>query len=133
MFELDLRDYIDFYHQVKGPVIACKVNNDYEAIKSFAVVTLDENKKIVNLIEKPSEPPSNLAGYAIYLYPKETIPLIKQYLDEGNKPDAPSYLLEYVYEKTPSYGYVFKEAFYDVGNHESLALVRKEYRQKKSK
>ncbi len=127
LFEMDLRDFVAFYHQVKSPVIACKINDDYEALKNFAVVTLDENKKIVNLVEKPAEPPSNLAGYAIYLYPREVIPMIKQYLDEGNKPDAPSYLVEYIYQKTPSYGYVFDEAFYDVGSHESLALVRKKY------
>ncbi len=127
IFEFKLRDYVDFYHQVKSPLIACKVNDDYEALKSFAVVSLDENKKIVNLVEKPSEPASNLAGYAIYLYPKEVIPMIKQYLEEGHKPDAPSYLVEYVYKKTPSYGFVFEEAFFDVGNHESLKLVRDRY------
>ena len=127
LFEMKLRDYVDFYHKVKGPVIACKTNNDYEALKSFAVVSVAKNKKITNFVEKPKEPPSNLAGYAIYLYPKEVIPMIKEYLEAGNKPDAPSYLFEYIYQRMPSYGFVFEEDFFDVGTHESLALVREKY------
>ncbi len=129
LFKFKLSKFVEFYHQVNGPVIVCKINNDYEALKSFAVVSLDENKKITNLIEKPEEPPSNLAGYAVYLYPKEVIPMIQTYLDEGHKPDAPSYLTEYIYQRIPSYGFVFEEDFYDVGSHESLALVRKKYQQ----
>ncbi len=129
LFKFKLIDFVEFYQKVSGPVIVCKINNDYEALKSFAVVSLDENKKITNLIEKPEKPPSNLAGYAVYIYPKIVIPMINDYLESGHKPDAPSYLTEYIYKQTPSYGFVFEEDFYDVGSHESLALVRKTFNQ----
>lgn len=127
LFNYDLNDLISFYKEKNGPVVACKINDDYEALKSFAVVNL-ENDRVVLLEEKPSEPKSNVAAYAMYVYPKEVIKDIKEYLAKGNKLDAPGYLVEYLYKIKPTYGFVFDGPFYDVGNHESLKEVRDIYR-----
>lgn len=128
LFEFELKDFVNFYKEKQAPIVACEQIEDKEALKSFAVVSINENKKITKLVEKPQEPESDIAAYAVYLYPKEIIKDIKTYLANGFKPDAPGYLVEYLYKEKDVYSFVFKEKFYDVGNHESLELVRQKYR-----
>ncbi len=128
LFEFKLLDFVHFYQDRNQPVIACQEINDYEALKRFAVVEMDEKNKITNFIEKPAEPPSNIGSYAVYLYPREICQEIKEYLLLGNNPDQPGRLVEYLYKRMPVYAFVFKENFYDIGTHESLELVRNKYR-----
>lgn len=127
LFNYSLNDLINFYKEKNAPVVACRTHDDYEELKSFAVVNLD-GTKITCLEEKPNEPKSNIAAYAMYVYPKEVINDIKTYLELGNKPDAPGYLVEYLYKIKPTYAYIFDGPFYDVGNHESLKEVREIYK-----
>ena len=127
LFDFKLKDFVDFYKKKKEPIVSCERLKDNETLKRVAVVSLDENNKIVDLVEKPENPQSDIAAYAMYLYPKDVIKDIKTYLAEGNKPDAPGYLLEYLYPKKDVYAYVFKGAFYDVGTHDSLKEVREIY------
>jgi len=131
LFDYKLRDLVDYYHEVKAPIVACKEINDIDLLRRCGVVSVDENNQIIGMVEKPPKPESNIVAFATYLYPKECIKKIKKYLEEGNKPDAPGHLIEYFYKKMPVYSYLFEGNCYDVGTHESLAEVRKLYSEKK--
>lgn len=65
--------------------------------KRFAIATLDENRRVTSLVEKPENPQSDIAIFALYLYRRDTLPLIRQYLREGNDPDAPGHFPEWIY------------------------------------
>ena len=127
LFDYKLQGVIDFYNKVKSPVVVCKKIANRELLKSFAVAKIDDNRRITNLVEKPQNPESDIAVYATYLYPKDVLPYINQYLEEGNKPDAPGYLPEYLYKKMAVYAYLFEGNCYDVGTHEALKEVRDLY------
>lgn len=127
LFDYKLSDVIKYYKEKNAPVVCGKTIDDIEILKSFAVAKTDENDKLIDLVEKPVNPESNIGVYATYVYPKEVINLIDIYLKEGNKPDAPGYLVEYIYKKLPTYIYRFNGNCYDVGTHESLKLVRQLY------
>ena len=96
-------------------------------IKQLGVVLLDENNKVLNLEEKPQQPKSNKAAFATYMYTKDTVKMFKDYLDEGNSPDAPGYYLQWLHKKKPVYGYVMNGECYDIGTHKALEEVRKIY------
>lgn len=132
LFDYSLKDVIAYYHTKHAPIVCSKELDDIETLRRFAVAKLDENDKIVNLVEKPLHPESNVAVYATYVYPKKVLEEIRTYLEEGNNPDAPGYLVEYLYKMMPVYAYRFKGNCYDVGTHESLAEVRKIYTKKRS-
>lgn len=127
LFDYSLIDVINYYKDKQAITVCVKQINDISILKGFAVAKLDDSDKILELEEKPDNPKSNIGVYATYVYPKNVIPEIEKYLEEGNKPDAPGYLVEYLYKKYPVYGYKFLGNCYDVGTLESLNLVRQKY------
>ena len=67
-----------------------------EEIKKYNSISTDDAGKITFFEEKPKNPTSTLTGIALYFYPKNSIPLIKQYIAEGNNPDQPGRLVAMV-------------------------------------
>ncbi len=130
LFEFKLKDFYEFYQTKNSPCVCVKRERDINLLKRVGVAELDEERKIIGFVEKPSEPKSDFAVYAEYIYPKSTLPVIKQYLDEGNSSDAPGNLVAYLYGKMPTYAYEFKGDCFDVGTHEALAYVNELYSKK---
>lgn len=122
-FTFDLRDYIDFYKKVNGDtILACELQN-IEDLRRMANAVLDENDKVTFMEEKPQNPKTNVAVFASYIYKKETLPMIKEYLDAGNNPDAPGFFPSWLYTKKPVYAYKFKGECYDIGTPQSYKEV----------
>lgn len=94
---------------------------DFEAIRRYAAIELDGDDRVVRLEEKPSEPRTTLAGIALYFYPRGALGLVREYLDAGNNPDQPGRLVEWLYPRTPVYGWRVPGRWYDVGSKETLA------------
>ncbi len=133
LFDFKLKDFNEFYNLKKSPCVCVRKETDMNLLKRVGVAELDNNMKILGFVEKPSEPKSEFAVYAEYIYPKSVIPVIKQYLDEGNSCDAPGNLVAYLYQKMPTYAYAFEGECYDIGTHDSLAQVNEKYSQKEYK
>jgi glucose-1-phosphate thymidylyltransferase len=129
LFTYSLNEYYDFYKEKDDACVCVKQFDDMEMIKQLGVVVLDENGRITDLEEKPQNPKSNKAAFATYMYKKSTVPMFKQYLEEGNSPDAPGYFLQWLHKKEPVYGYVMNGECYDIGTHKALAEVREIYAQ----
>ncbi|MCI9234316.1 MAG: nucleotidyltransferase family protein [Bacilli bacterium] len=130
LFEFNLREALDFYYEKKAPVVGGQYENDEDLLTRLGVIEADENGKIVGFEEKPPHPKGNIKSLGIYIYPKHIVSVLKQYLEEGNKPDAPGYFLSYLYQKEPVYVFSFKGNWFDVGTHEALAEVRELYKNK---
>ncbi|MEF9974418.1 MAG: nucleotidyltransferase family protein [Clostridia bacterium] len=94
-----------------------------EDLRRFAVATLDLNGRVTSLIEKPQDPPSDIAIYAVYLYRKDTLALIKQYLDEGGAPDAPGHFPEWLYKRREVRVYQFTGECIDIGTPAAYEMV----------
>ena len=127
LFTYKLSDVYDYFKKENTDCVVAKEIADYELLKSFAVAKIDEENVIVNLVEKPAEPPSNLAVYATYFYKKETLPLFKQYLDEGNKPDAPGYFVQWLYKRKPVKTFIMDGVCYDIGTLKAYEEVNQTF------
>ncbi len=123
-FTFDLKDYYNYYKNVNKDCVIVKEHDDKEMLKQFAVALLDENNKVTDLEEKPESPKSNTAVYAAYIYKKDTIQLFKKYLDEGNKPDAPGYFVQWLYKIKDVHAYKIDGECYDVGTPKSYEEVK---------
>lgn len=130
LFDYSLQDVVSYFYEKNAPVVCGKELFDKQLLKRLAVASIDDSGKIVNLVEKPENPEGNVAVYATYLYPKDVLKEIKQYLNDGNKPDAPGYFVEYLYQKMPVYVYCFNGNCYDVGTLEALQEVKTLYLKK---
>lgn len=130
LFTFKLKDFVDFYNNKKAPSVCVRKETDENLLKRVGVCELDKDMKIVGFEEKPQEPKSDYAVYAEYLYPKEVLPKLKEYIEKGNSNDAPGNFVAYLYKELPTYAYAFTGKCYDVGTHESLAYVNELYSKK---
>lgn len=131
LFTFKLKDFVEFYKTKNAPSVCVREEEDINLLKRVGVAKLDEDMRIVDFVEKPAEPQSKYAVYAEYIYPKNVLPMIKTYLEEGNSCDAPGNLVAYMYKRLPTYAYAFNGVCYDVGTHEALAQVNEIYKQVK--
>lgn len=126
-FTYKLKDYYDYYRKIDRDCVCVKEFDNIEMLKQFGVAVLDQNNKVLNIEEKPQQPKAKTAVYATYMYKKDTIPMFKQYIDEGNKPDAPGYFIEWLYKKKDVYAYTFEGECYDIGTPQSYNDVCRLY------
>jgi glucose-1-phosphate thymidylyltransferase len=120
LFSEKLSDFGRFCREKNAPVLAVYDVGDLEQIKKYNAITLDGEGRITFFEEKPKQPTSTLTGIALYFYPKSSLPLIKQYVAEGNNPDQPGRLIQWLYPRLPVYTWKVPGLWYDIGSKETL-------------
>jgi glucose-1-phosphate thymidylyltransferase len=125
-----LEDFARLGLEKQAPVEAVYDVGDLEAVKRYSVITADDDGRVVAFQEKPDSPESTLAGIALYFYPRPALPLIARYLAEGNNPDQPGRLVEWLYTRTPVYVWRVPGQWYDIGSPETLEQADRELRPK---
>lgn len=122
VFEFSLRDYAGWWRAKPQPASAAPLYDlgDLELATHYGIAAIDEQERIVRLVEKPSDPDSTLAATLTYLLHPEHGRLVGRYLDEGQNPDNAGSFLAWLASREPVYGYRFAGHWYDIGNHAQL-------------
>lgn len=120
LFSDELSGFGRYCREKQAPVLAVYDVGDLEQIKKFNAISLDADGRITFFEEKPKSPRSTLTGIALYYYPRATLALIKQYVAEGNNPDQPGRLIQWLYTRTPVYTWKVPGLWYDIGSKETL-------------
>jgi glucose-1-phosphate thymidylyltransferase len=121
LFSEDVSGFTAFGRQVEAPVLAVHDMGDRSLMHEYNQVELDADDRITFFEEKPSDPRTTLAGVALYFYPRSALSLVRQYLAEGNNPDQPGRLVEWLYPRTSVYAWRLPGIWYDIGSAETLA------------
>lgn len=125
IFTFPLKDFAQFYKKKDADTILAKRIENISDLKRMGNAVLDGDGKVIDMVEKPENPPSDTAVYAVYLYKRETVPMIKQYLEEGGNPDAPGFFPSWLHKKKNVYAYLFNGDCYDIGTPESYKEVNR--------
>jgi glucose-1-phosphate thymidylyltransferase len=125
LFSDQLGDFGKFIREKKAPVLAVYDVGNLEEIKKYNSISVDGHGKITFFEEKPKEPKSTLTGIALYFYPRATVPLIKQYIAEGNNPDQPGRFVQWLYPRVPVFTWRVPGLWYDIGSKETLEEANK--------
>ena len=120
LFSESLGEFGRFVRERNAPVLAVYDVGDLEAIKKYNSIEVDADGRITFFEEKPATPRSTLTGIALYFYPRSSLALIRQYVEEGNNPDQPGRLVQWMYRRTPFYTWKVPGLWYDVGSKETL-------------
>ena len=121
LFEFRLADYVRFWRaHPDTSAVAVYDCGDLELAAGYGIVELDADDRITFFVEKPAEPQSTLAAIATYLYSRRQLPLIAEYLAEGNAPDQAGSLVAWLYARQPVYGYRFEGEWFDIGDRKQL-------------
>ena len=91
-----------------------------EQARKYGVVDVDDSGRVTSFVEKPEHPLSTLIGIALYYYPRRCLALVRQYLAEGNNPDQPGRLIQWIYPRQPVLSWRIPGIWYDIGSKETL-------------
>jgi glucose-1-phosphate thymidylyltransferase len=120
LFDFSLADYEAYWRAREGSCVAVLDVGDRELAKKDGIVDVDENDRVIGFVEKPEVPPTTLCATATYLYERDHVRLVGQYLAEGNPPDQPGNYVAWLYQREPVYAYRFDGDWYDIGDASQL-------------
>ncbi len=118
LISFGVSDFVDFFQNKESPTLAAYDVGSRERAKSYGLVELDGDE-VVDFQEKPDDPKSTLVSIACYAFTAETIPLLDEYLENGNNPDEPGWFVQWLQQRDSVYAYTFDEAWFDIGTPES--------------
>jgi glucose-1-phosphate thymidylyltransferase len=121
LFSEKLGDFGKYCLEKNAPVLAVYDVGNLEEIKKYNSISTDSAGKITFF----KQPVTTLTGIALYYYPKSTVSLIKQYIAEGNNPDQPGRLVQWLYPRTAVYTWRVPGLWYDIGSKETLEEANK--------
>ena len=120
LFSESLGAFGEFCRRKNAPVLGVYDVGSLEQATKYGVVDLDGEGRILRFEEKPKQPASTLIGIALYYYPRNVAPLIRQYVAEGNNPDQPGRLVQWLYPRLPVYTWTVPGIWFDIGSKETL-------------
>lgn len=127
LFSDDLGEFAGVCRKKGAPVLGVYDVGELEEVKKFNAIDVDDDDRIVFFEEKPAQPKSTLTGIALYYYPRKSLPMIQQYIDEGNNPDQPGRLVQWMYPRTPFYVWRVPGTWFDIGSKETLAEANERF------
>jgi glucose-1-phosphate thymidylyltransferase len=123
LFASHIADFGRLARERQAPLLAVRDVGDLDEMSKYNQVQTDDEGRVTFFEEKPARAATTLMGVALYYYPRGALPLIRRYLEEGNNPDQPGRLIEWLYPRTPVYTWRVPGEWYDIGSPETLAVA----------
>ena len=120
LFSEDLAGFGRYVRELDEPVLALYDVGDHAQMSKYNAIETDADGRITFFEEKPANPTSTLTGIALYFYPRRLLPLIRQYMVEGNNPDQPGRLIQWLHPRVDVYTWRVPGTWFDIGSAETL-------------
>ena len=124
IFTFDFQKLIAAFRKTRETTITLHPSEDIHRLRNTGNARIDARGRVVELIEKPSTPKTNLVSPCLYILSRTTLPLVRQYLDTNKNPDAPGHFLAWLVGQTSVNSFVFNEPFYTVGDTSSYEYAQ---------
>lgn len=120
LFSQTLEGFGRMGREKNAPVVGIYDVGSLAEAKKHNDIEIAPDGKLLRFTEKPQEATSTLIAIALYYYPRAVLPLIRQYIAEGNNPDQPGRLIEWLCPRTPCYTWKVPGLWLDIGSKETL-------------
>ena len=132
-FNFPLKRFVDYFHKNRKICVALHDLKDKEKAKRFGVLEMDGDR-IIGFEEKPENPKSTLINAGAYIFPKESIPELKEYIkSDKNKENIGYIIIEFIEQGKDIRGFVFDEEWRDIGTIEDYEKIKKEIKEMEEK
>jgi len=128
LLDFSLTEFMKYAEERKTSCIMRYYETSEERLKKSGVATVDENGKVVRLIEKPVEPESHWCCPPFYYYTKEDARLVAKGIEAGCGIDAPGSYIAWLCTQTTVHAMEMPGRRYDIGNLESYEQVKRDYK-----
>ncbi len=116
------------YARSKGSSCIMRYNEpSEERLHKCGVVEVDSDDKVLNMVEKPSEPRSHWCCPPFYFYTRKDARLIPSGIAAGCGTDAPGSYIAWLCAQAPVHAMEMPGRRYDIGNLESYRTVCESY------
>jgi glucose-1-phosphate adenylyltransferase len=122
VYTMDYSDLIDFHLSREADLTVATIQVPSDESSRFGIVDHDENYRIKSFLEKPENPPSNLANMGIYLFNRKTLDdaLWEDHLNNKSTHDFGKDIIPaLVGSSARVFAYPFDEYWVDVGTVDS--------------
>ena len=117
--------------KTKGNVIACYDVKDKAEAAKMGIATVDGEGRVTDFVEKPADPSSTEVSIGIYLYTRDAVAKVKDYVAEvkarGDRPDTTGDFVAWIAKQVPTFTYAFNapgDEWVDIGTPEQLEHAR---------
>jgi glucose-1-phosphate adenylyltransferase len=119
VYDMDYRKMIEFHREKDADLTIAAQPVEYEEAHRFGILDYQEDKKIIDFLEKPENPPSNLASMGIYVFDKDALlNVLEKYCSEEDS-DFGHHIIPPMIENDKVYLYSFDDYWKDVGTLEA--------------
>jgi glucose-1-phosphate thymidylyltransferase len=115
LLPFDMAEFVDYFEKQGTASLAAYDVGSREKAKSYGLVELDDDERVVDFQEKPEDPKSTLVSIGCYAFPSETLPKFDDYLADDNNPDEPGWFVQWLQNEEPVHAFSFDGAWYDIG------------------
>jgi glucose-1-phosphate thymidylyltransferase len=126
LFRASLAPLADFAGK-HGTTLGVYDVGDLNEMKKYGAVSVDGDGRITEFVEKPAHPHTTLAAMCLYYYPRAVLPAIHEYVREGNNPDQPGRLVQWLYPRQPVFAHQITGQWLDIGSFETLDQANREF------
>lgn len=128
-FNFPLKRFVDYFNKNKKICVALHDLKDREKAKRFGVLEMD-GEKIIGFEEKPKNPKSTLINAGAYIFPKEAIADLKNYIDSDKTKENIGYIIiDFIERRKDMRGFVFDEEWRDIGTIEDYEKIKQEIKE----
>ncbi|UCC94293.1 MAG: nucleotidyltransferase family protein [Candidatus Omnitrophota bacterium] len=129
LFEDDLVQFVKFALKMKPyPSVGLYDVREKNIARRFGVVKVDSARRILDLEEKPKDPPSTLIATCIYFFPQMSLNFFDLYLNQESYLDASGKYIEWLTKKTKVYGHTSQGSWFDIGHRDALRWAEKKFK-----
>jgi glucose-1-phosphate adenylyltransferase len=122
IYEMDYDVLIDYHRSKKADATICTITVPLDEASRYGIVDVDDSYKIRNFIEKPPNPPGNLANMGVYVFSYSVLErMLKEDKEIGgsNHDFGKDILPRMVKEDMALYAYPYGGYWIDVGTIEA--------------
>ena len=124
LLSFTLGEFIDYFEGKNTTVIMRYFESDYESLKKRGVIEALDGDRVLGMVEKSPQPPTNWCVPPFYIYKQSDIHLIKEAIESGVSTDAPGSFTAWLTKKTVVNSWEMTGERYDIGNIESYEKVK---------
>jgi glucose-1-phosphate adenylyltransferase len=123
VYGMDYRPMIEYHLSIGAELTLAAMPVPLEDASRFGILSVDADHRITSFVEKPSQPPSNLANMGIYLFNRDL--LDRALWDDHQRPDSThdfgkDILPSLVADRSVNvYAYHYEDYWVDVGTVQS--------------